>query len=104
MFVVLDTDRWECVPCFMPVLGRGEAVAAFNAATAEVGQLLRWFERAERGDRRGADVCPAGRRAWAYLRWRRSFLEAPRLRELLVIDRLASQCLDACPHLEGAGR
>ena len=25
------------------------------------------------------------------------------LRELLVIDSLATQCLDACPHLEGAG-
>ena len=43
-------------------------------------QLLRGFERAERVDRRWADVGPAGGRAWAYLRWRRSFFEAPGLR------------------------
>ena len=53
MFVVLDMDRWDCVPCFTPVLGREDAIAAFNAATAERGRQLRWFERAERVDRRG---------------------------------------------------
>ena len=103
MFVVLDTSRWDCVPCFTPALGREDAVAAFNAATAERGRQLRWFERAERVDRRGRLCAFAGGRAWACSRWRRGFFEAPRLRELLVIDSLASQCLDACPHLEGAG-
>jgi len=53
LFVVLDTDRWDCVPCSTPALGRADDVAAFNAATAAIGQLLRWFERAERADRRG---------------------------------------------------
>ena len=65
-FVVLDTYRWDCVPCLTPVLGRGEAVAVFNAATAAVGQLLRRFERAERVDRRGRACAFAGGRAWAY--------------------------------------
>jgi len=74
LFAVLDADRWERVPCFTPVLGRGDDVAVFNAATAEIGRLLRRFERAERVDRRGRTFAPAGGRAWAYLRWRRSFL------------------------------
>ena len=104
MFVVLDTNRWESVPCFTPTRGRADAVAALNAATAAIGQLLRWFERAERADRRGRACAFAGGRAWAFSRWRRGFFEAPRLREWLVIDRLASLCLDACPQLEGAGR
>ena len=80
LFAVLDADRWERVPCFTPVLGRGDDVAVFNAATAEIGRLLRRFERAERVDRRGRTFAPAGGRAWAYLRWRRSFLGAPKLR------------------------
>ena len=80
LFAVLDANRWECVPCFTPVLGRGGAAAVFNVATAEVGQLLRWFERAECVDRRGRVFAFAGGRAWAYLRWRRGFFEAPRLR------------------------
>ena len=79
LFVVLDTNRWDCVPCFTPVLGRDDAAAVFNAATAEVGQLLRRFERAERVDRRGRAFAFAGGRAWAYSRWRRGFFEAPRL-------------------------
>ena len=58
MFVVLDTDRWECVPCFTPVLGRGDDVAVFNAATAEIGRLLRRFERAERVAGRGRKFAP----------------------------------------------
>ena len=52
-FVVLGTSGWDCIPCFTPALGRADDVAAFNAATAALGQLLRWFERAERADRRG---------------------------------------------------
>ena len=62
MFVVLDTSRWDRVPCFTPALGREDAVAAFNAATAEIGRLLRWFERAERVDRGDGEV--------VCLRWR----------------------------------